>query len=55
MGSEVVRCGREIVLPEVPRITHAGTLGSHTDGAMALWFKDHPLTSTPHTPLNLTA
>ncbi|MPC31829.1 Protein O-linked-mannose beta-1,2-N-acetylglucosaminyltransferase 1 [Portunus trituberculatus] len=55
MGTEVVRGGKELILPEVPRTTHGGTLGSHTDGAMARWFKERPLTSLPHTTLNLTA
>ncbi|KAG7153900.1 O-linked-mannose beta-1-2-N-acetylglucosaminyltransferase 1-like 26 [Homarus americanus] len=55
MGTEVVRQGRELLLPEISRTAHGGTTGSHTGGSIARWYNSQPLSSLPHTSLNLTA
>ncbi|XP_071526296.1 protein O-linked-mannose beta-1,2-N-acetylglucosaminyltransferase 1-like [Panulirus ornatus] len=55
MGADLVRRGRELVLPEVSRTAHGGTTGSHTSSALARWYISKPLSSLPHTTLNLTA
>lgn len=35
MGTELVRMGREIVIPEVPRTAHSGVAGAHWQGPQA--------------------
>ncbi|XP_045610253.2 protein O-linked-mannose beta-1,2-N-acetylglucosaminyltransferase 1 [Procambarus clarkii] len=56
MGCGLVRRGRELVIPEVSRTTHAGLSGTHFSGQLAKRrFSNKPLSHDPNTLVNLTS
>ncbi|XP_068233036.1 protein O-linked-mannose beta-1,2-N-acetylglucosaminyltransferase 1-like [Palaemon carinicauda] len=55
MGTDFVRRGREIILPEISRISHGGFTGIHVSGLLAKKiYSNKPVSSSPHTVVNLT-
>ncbi|KAK3890626.1 hypothetical protein Pcinc_005422 [Petrolisthes cinctipes] len=56
MGTDVVREGRELVVPLIPRTAHGGAEGSHSGGSsITRWFSEMPLSQSYHTQLDIDA
>ncbi|KAK4308492.1 hypothetical protein Pmani_019808 [Petrolisthes manimaculis] len=56
MGTDVVREGRELVVPLIPRTAHGGAEGSHSGGSsITRWFSEMPLSRSHHTQLDIDA
>ncbi|XP_068221015.1 protein O-linked-mannose beta-1,2-N-acetylglucosaminyltransferase 1-like isoform X2 [Palaemon carinicauda] len=55
MGSGLIRRGREIIIPEISRTSHAGLQGSHVTGFLTKkMFTNKPLSRDPNALVNTT-